>query len=62
MTIILKRKEYKGKNDKTYFVEKYMQKEWMQPMWRYGVINEGRAFLLSDELWTRPNLKKLHLI
>ena len=62
MTTILNRKEYVGKDGLTYFVEKYKDKESNVAFWRYGTIVGGKAYLRSDQLWTRPNLKKLNLI
>lgn len=62
MTIVLTHKEYKGLDGRTWFVEKYQEKFCEQPFWRYGTIVNGKAYLRSDQLWSRPNLKKLNII
>ena len=63
MTTILYYKEYEGLDGMTWFVEKYQDKYQMIPWWRYGYINKkGVGIIKSHTLWTKPNLKKLHLI
>ena len=62
MTITLSYKEYVGCDGSTYFVEKYQEK-YTCPFWRYGIITaSGFKFVYSDELLTRPNLKKLNIL
>ena len=63
MTTILKHKEYKGLDGKTYFVEQYKEKWQLTPWRRYGYVSrKGIGHIISHTLWSRPNLKKLHLI
>lgn len=62
MTIVLTHKEYKGLDGRTWFVEKYQEKYNRFPFWRYGVIIDGTASIVSFGLWSRPNLKKLNII
>lgn len=62
MTNVLSHKEYQGLDGRTWFVEKYQEKFENCPFWRYGTIVNGKAYLRSDHLWSKPNLKKLNII
>lgn len=61
MTIILKHKEYKGNDGRTWFVEQYREKlrdgSFSYPFWRYGILINGLGYIKSDMLWNRPNIK-----
>lgn len=49
-------------NGKTYWIEEYHKKDWHSDvwMWRYGYYSAaGFAYLISDMLFSKPNLKRL---
>ena len=59
MTIIRKHKEYSF-GEKTFYVEEYLEKFSQVWLWRYGQkLNDGKATILSEGLFSRPNLKQL---
>lgn len=61
MTITRKHKE-EIINGTTYWIEEYHEKEWQSDvwMWRYGYYSTaGFAYLISDMLRRKPNLKRL---
>lgn len=55
MTITLKYKEYTTSSGSKLVVEQYADKPRFVPFWRY--ILDGRV--ISDQLLSRPNVKRL---
>ena len=64
MTITLNFHIYEGVDGKTYFTERYQEKDSKVALWRYGYrLVEGKPWItIKDGLLSKPNLKKLGLI
>lgn len=58
MTLSKNHREYEI-NGETWFVEQYADKPHFVWFWRYGYILRGKAYIQSDMLFSRPNLKRL---
>ena len=61
MTITRKHKEYEFDGE-TWFVEQYADKPDFVWFWRYGYIYKGMGYVMSDRLFSRPNLKRIAIV
>lgn len=60
MTIIDKSEE-RVKNGRTFVIERYREKGFATPMWRYFEVENGVCYKIADMLFTKPNINRLKL-
>jgi hypothetical protein len=53
---------YEGKNEQTWFVEKYKEVESGKSFYRYGFGETDNWTTVEEGLTERPNLRKMKLI